>query len=44
MLKLTEALDSDDEYRLTGTLTRPKLTVADEIGRAGIGRFRATRE
>jgi hypothetical protein len=37
MLKDTLDLDSDEEYRLTGTETRPKEMVAVAIERAGIG-------
>jgi hypothetical protein len=36
MLNDTLALDSDDEYRLTGTETRPKEMVAVPIERAGM--------
>jgi len=36
MLKETLVFDSDDEYRLTGTETRPKEIVAVPIERAGI--------
>jgi len=36
MLNDTLDLDSDDEYRLTGTETRPKEMVAVPIERAGI--------
>jgi hypothetical protein len=37
MLKDTLDLDSDEEYRLTGTETRPKEMVAVAMERAGIG-------
>jgi hypothetical protein len=37
MLKDTLDLDSDEEYRFTGTETRPKEIVAVAIERAGIG-------
>jgi hypothetical protein len=36
MLKETLVFDSDDEYRLTGTETRPKEMVAAPIERAAI--------
>src|SRR5690242_7304389 len=36
ILNETLALDSDDEYRFTGTETRPNEIVAAAIGRAGI--------
>jgi hypothetical protein len=36
MLNDTLDLDSDEEYRLTGTETRPKEMVAVPIERAGI--------
>jgi hypothetical protein len=36
MLNEMLALDSEDEYRFTGTETRPKEIVAFEIERAGI--------
>jgi hypothetical protein len=36
MLNETLVLDSDDEYRLTGTETRPKEMVAVPIERAGM--------
>jgi hypothetical protein len=35
-LNETLALDSDDEYKFTGTETRPNEIVAAAIGRAGI--------
>jgi hypothetical protein len=38
MLKDTLVLDSDDEYRLTGTETSPKEMVAVAIERAAMGR------
>jgi hypothetical protein len=37
MLNDTLDLDSDDEYRLIGTLTSPNEMVAEAIERAGIG-------
>jgi hypothetical protein len=37
MLKDTLVFDSEDEYRLTGTETRPKEIVAEAMERAGIG-------
>jgi hypothetical protein len=37
MLKDTLDFDSDEEYRFTGTETRPKEMVAVAIERAGIG-------
>ena len=37
MLNDTLDLDSDDEYRLTGTETRPNEIVAVPIERAGMG-------
>jgi hypothetical protein len=40
MLNETLALDSADEYRLTGTDTRPKEIVALAIERAGMERGR----
>jgi hypothetical protein len=40
MLKDTLDLDSDDEYRLTGTETRPKEMVALPIERAGMAETR----
>ena len=39
-MKETLALDSADEYRFTGTETRPKEMVALEIERAGMGVLR----
>jgi hypothetical protein len=38
MLNDRLAFDSDDEYRLTGTETRPNEIVALPMDRAGIGR------
>jgi hypothetical protein len=39
MLKLTEAEDSLEEKRLTGTETSPKEMVAEAMDLAGIGRL-----
>jgi len=40
MLKDTLAFDSEEEYRLTGTETRPKEIVAVPMDLAGIGTWR----